>query len=573
MTADLPKLWASVRLGDVCEINPRTRPALPPESLVSFVPMAAVDEVHGEIRTAESRPLAEVSKGYTPFQENDVLFAKITPCMENGKAAVARGLTNGVGFGSTEFHVLRAGPLIEPDFIYFILRSPPVRSYAASTFQGAVGQQRVPASFLEKFRIPLPPLSEQQRIVEILQEAEHIRRLRSQAEAKTAELIPAIFESLFPGGDARKTVPLASLADIVSGVAIGRKMRARATAIPYLRVANVQAGFLNLAEIKETLATDAEIRTFGLKAGDVLLIEGGDADKLGRGCLWSGEVSLCIHQNHVFRVRPDSKKLDSVFFAEFLQSPIARAYFLRCAKRTTNLASINLTQLKGLPVPVVPIERQIELRRLILAAKELPEAEENKLRELSASLLAHAFTGELTAEWRTTRRGELAEEARLRDATLAGRVITMRGTARAVFTATARAVLIRARRQEGAYSELTDPQHTLLELIETDYYDGAEVKWFTGSELAGKAGGLHRGNCHLVESDLAVLSARGLVIEVSRQMTDAATAETLYGTAYRLPQEDIPVQEGNPREPVDGERIRLRELQRLAAKLEKERML
>ena len=104
------------RLGDVCQINPRLPRdhGLSDESEVSFVPMAAVDEVSGSIVSAAIRPFGEVKKGYTSFSDGDVLFAKITPCMENGKAALAAGLVSGRGFGSTEFHVLRAGPAVLP---------------------------------------------------------------------------------------------------------------------------------------------------------------------------------------------------------------------------------------------------------------------------------------------------------------------------------------------------------------------------------------------------------------------------------------------------------------------------
>ena len=106
----LPEGWEVVTLPDVCEINPPKPPphVLPPDAPVTFVPMPAVDAEQGTITRLESRPFGKVRKGYTSFRENDVIMAKITPCMENGKAAIARGLQNGFGFGSTEFHVLRS---------------------------------------------------------------------------------------------------------------------------------------------------------------------------------------------------------------------------------------------------------------------------------------------------------------------------------------------------------------------------------------------------------------------------------------------------------------------------------
>jgi type I restriction enzyme S subunit len=123
--------------------------------------MNAVDESEGAITELQARPFGQVKKGYTCFEEGDVLFAKITPCMENGKATIASGLIGGVGFGSTEFHVLRPGQELIAKWALFFLRQECFRQEAAKTFRGAVGQQRVPQEFLEAHPVPLPPLAEQ----------------------------------------------------------------------------------------------------------------------------------------------------------------------------------------------------------------------------------------------------------------------------------------------------------------------------------------------------------------------------------------------------------------------------
>jgi len=116
--------WALATLADVCDVNPPkpTADLLPVDDPVSFVPMPAVDADLGAITGAETRPFSRVRKGFTAFANNDVIMAKITPCMENGKAAVARDLRNGVGFGSTEFHVLRSTGLVLPEYIYYFIR-------------------------------------------------------------------------------------------------------------------------------------------------------------------------------------------------------------------------------------------------------------------------------------------------------------------------------------------------------------------------------------------------------------------------------------------------------------------
>jgi len=246
-----------VRLGDVCEINPRLPRGhgIADDDEVSFVPMAAVSEVSGSIEIRETRRYAEVKKGYTPFKDGDVLFAKITPCMENGKAALASGLTGGRGFGSTEFHVLRAGDKVLPEWLRYFVWREEIRHEAKRNFTGTAGQQRVPASFLENASIPVPSIAEQRRIVDLLSRAEGIVRLRRQAQQKAAALIPAIFFDMF-GDPATNPMgwavhPLSHVADVISGVAKGRQLSAEESIeLPYMRVANVKDGHRDRAEVK-----------------------------------------------------------------------------------------------------------------------------------------------------------------------------------------------------------------------------------------------------------------------------------------------------------------------------------
>lgn len=165
-----------VSLGEAVELNPRAdRGQLSDDLEVSFVPMAAVEAATGRMDTSTVRRFGELKKGYTIFREGDVLFAKITPCMENGKMAVARGLRNGVGCGSTEFHVLRPRVGVDPHYVYYFVSSDRFRAQAAHHMTGAVGQRRVPAAFLEECAIPLPNLSEQRRIVAEIER--HVSRI------------------------------------------------------------------------------------------------------------------------------------------------------------------------------------------------------------------------------------------------------------------------------------------------------------------------------------------------------------------------------------------------------------
>lgn len=192
--AELPEGWALSTLAEVCHVNPPKprRDQVEPTTEVTFVPMPAVDATSGTIAAPQIRQFSDVRIGFTAFRDDDVIMAKITPCMENGKAAVARGLRHGLGFGSTEFHVLRSRRAVLPDYVYHFIRQPSFRSAAEMEMTGSVGQKRVPASFLESAEIPVPPLAEQKRI------ADRIETLLKSVDAARERLakVPAILKRL-----------------------------------------------------------------------------------------------------------------------------------------------------------------------------------------------------------------------------------------------------------------------------------------------------------------------------------------------------------------------------------------
>jgi type I restriction enzyme S subunit len=190
--AELPEGWAEVAIGEVCQVNPpKPKPSeVLMDAEVTFVPMPSVDADSGTIRNPLIRSFDEVRKGFTSFRENDVIMAKITPCMENGKAAIARELRNGLGFGSTEFHVLRSEKAILPEFVYYFVRQESFRSAAEMEMTGSVGQKRVPAEFIQQARIPLPPLAEQFRIVRRIAEL----TARVDASRERLDKVPAILK-------------------------------------------------------------------------------------------------------------------------------------------------------------------------------------------------------------------------------------------------------------------------------------------------------------------------------------------------------------------------------------------
>jgi type I restriction enzyme, S subunit len=167
----LPNSWRLATLEELVAVNPAgSETVVDDEDPVTFLPMAAVEELTGKIDTADTRPFVQVKKGYTRFRNGDLLFAKITPCMENGKIAVAADLKNGVGCGSTEFHVLRPDPMTDINYVRYFVLQEQFRNGAKRNMSGAVGQQRVPAEFLRQHTIPQPPPQEQRRIVSKIDE-------------------------------------------------------------------------------------------------------------------------------------------------------------------------------------------------------------------------------------------------------------------------------------------------------------------------------------------------------------------------------------------------------------------
>lgn len=207
---------------------------------------------------------------------------------------------------------------------------------------------------------------------------------------------------------------LSEVALVQTGVAKGRKGLRDPVSLPYLRVANVQDGHLDLSEVKMIAIERSEMSRFGLRNNDVLLTEGGDLDKLGRGYVWHGQIDPCLHQNHVFVVRTNGKVLSPLFFSMQIAGIHGRRYFLGCAKQTTNLASINSTQLKEFPVILPPVREQGSITRVlcvwdtaigtmasILAAK----------RQLKAGLMQQLLAGKRGAkEWKWYHLGDLFDE-------------------------------------------------------------------------------------------------------------------------------------------------------------------
>ncbi|MDD2270957.1 MAG: restriction endonuclease subunit S [Desulfuromonadaceae bacterium] len=258
-------------------------------------------------------------------------------------------------------------------------------------------------NYLTDVVVPLPPLPEQKRIAAILDKADSIRHKRQEAVRLTDDLLRSVFLDLFgdPVSNPKgwEEAALIDVAEIVSGVTKGRNLDGKQTILaPYLRVANVQDGYLNLSEIKEIEVLPSDIVKYRLLDGDILLTEGGDPDKLGRGTVWREHVEDCIHQNHIFRVRIKYYKLLPDFLSVLIGSERGKRYFLRAAKQTTGIASINSTQLKNFPVLMPSLDLQQRFAKSVSNTQKLKRRlieTEMTTSYLFSSLLQCAFKGEL----------------------------------------------------------------------------------------------------------------------------------------------------------------------------------
>lgn len=276
---------------------------------------------------------------------------------------------------------------------------PQLEKASSSTTLPIVNKSR-----FSDLEIKYPPLAEQRRIASILDQADELRQKRQQAIEKLDQLLQATFIDMF--GDPvsnpkgwRSDKNLGDVADIVSGITKGRKITGKSLReIPYLAVSNVQDKYLNLSIIKTIEASDDEIERYRLKQGDLLLTEGGDPDKLGRGTLWNNEVDECIHQNHVFRVRLTSKEFTPNYLNWIVGNEYGKRYFLKSAKQTTGIASINMGQLKKLPLLTPPLDLQIQFDERCIKIHQIKNQLVDSYKDINhlfSSLQNQAFNGTL----------------------------------------------------------------------------------------------------------------------------------------------------------------------------------
>lgn len=401
------KGWVREAISKVAEVNPVT--VLPPTELnnlaVPFYEMAAIDEYSGKLRDAAILPLRDCRTGKTKFQNGDVLFAKITPCVQNRKSALVNGLPGNFACGSSEFYVLRPGKRVMPEYLFYFIRQDPVIHAAVESFTGTSGRQRVPRTFWDRLEIPLPPLPVQERIVEILQKADEIRQKRKQALELADKILPALFLEMF--GDPvvnPKGWPVKPLGEVLTVIRNGTTTPQNTVGRgwPVSRIETISYETVNPNKVRWVELDEQQYQKWKLQVGDILFSHINSIEHIGKTAMYMGDPPNLVHGMNLLLLRTDSSKCLPEYLHTYLKLPVVRQRIRAMARQAVNQASLNQAQLKGLPIMLPPIAFQEKLQMAIVhhqsvLARFTQMREENEV--LFQNLLSRAFTGELTAEW------------------------------------------------------------------------------------------------------------------------------------------------------------------------------
>lgn len=401
----LPYLWEQIKISDACQINPplEDMQSLQDDTSVTFVPMVAVDEHSGEIIKPEIKTYQEVAKGFTPFQEGDILFAKITPSMENGKAAIAKNLQNGIGYGSTEFHVLRPCEQLLPDYLFYFIRQKHFRKWAKNFFTGSAGQQRVPQDFFKRTPLPLPPPPEQERIVHIQRQADKLKRLRDEQKRIIHEIsVPFFVEKFgnpFKNPKRYKKTQLKDVCDFVGG---GTPSKLSPDywkgAIPWVSPKDMTLDFIADAEDHISDTAIAESTASIIPSNSILVVTRSGILKHTFPCALN-LVEVAINQD--LKALIPKKDINSVFL--LIQLKTLAPLVLKNVRVGATVHNLETELLKKLPIILPPLKLQNEFEKLFSKIKKVGDLfRQNFIEEttLLQNVITSSFIGELTESWR-----------------------------------------------------------------------------------------------------------------------------------------------------------------------------
>ena len=407
----VPDGWQVVRLGDVAEVNRHSWNPTDGTSSILYLDLTAVIAPGTMDPPRRIRASDAPSRARRRVRTGDTLVSTVRPYLR-GFARVREAPENLIA--STGFAVVSPKPTVDGSFVYQHVMTPAFSNHLENAMTGQAYPAVRPRD-VATYSLALPQLIEQRAIAAVLDSIDEAIERTETVIAATEGLRDALLHELLTRGvpgwhtewkDAPgigtipadwEVVRLGEVAEVQTGRAVNRKATRNGNLqVPYLSVANVKDGHLDLGLVKTMLVSESEVKQYRLRDGDLLLTEGGDADKLGRGTVWRDEISPCLHQNHIFAVRPSQGVLHANFLASFVVSAQGKRFFLGAAKQTTNLASINSSQLKRMPTPLPNFSEQVRVVEVLSAIDEainLARTQYEGLQSLKAATADALLTG------------------------------------------------------------------------------------------------------------------------------------------------------------------------------------
>ncbi|EIZ1360309.1 restriction endonuclease subunit S [Vibrio vulnificus] len=463
---NFPSDWVACSISDVAQVNPKKIDA-EPDTISGFIPMALAPASFSDSLRYEEKHWKEIKKSYTNFQNGDVIFAKVTPCFENGKAAIVDGLPNGIGAGSSEFYVLRPHtPYVLPEILFALIKTQKFANDGAANMTGAVGLRRVPRAFVESFDVPMIPMAEQKVIAEkldtLLAQVEATKtRLESTLETlkqfRQSVLAAAVSGKLtedwrsenpsldsielsevgaywteqykisgkrLPKLKLHETEALDGLPDTWLDTKIGHVFDVHVGATPSRSnndywggcinwVSSSEVAFCRISSTKETI-TESGLNNTSTNLhppGTVMLAMIGQGKTRGQAAIL--DIEACHNQNTAALRVPEGFAV-----SEFLYFFLTKQYEeTRRVGGGNNQKALNKSFVQSLPFPLPPIEEQKEIVKCVeklFAGADATEQQVNQALErvnnLTQSILAKAFRGELTEQWRKENPGLISGE-------------------------------------------------------------------------------------------------------------------------------------------------------------------
>ncbi len=422
----LPNGWTRVSLANIAEINPKLPfDGVPDDLEVSFLPMKHVEERSNTIHLVETRKFASVKKGFVPMTDGDVILAKISPCMENGKIAIVHSLQNQIAFGSTEFHVFRCQEMVRSKYLFHHLNQEEFRRNAQQKMTGAVGQRRVPKKYLEEYEIPLPPLAEQERIVARIEELfssldkgiESLETARAQLKTYRQAVLKWAFEGRLTNenvkdGELPTGWKWVKLGELIKKIEAGKSFKCderppSVTETGVLKVSAVTWGVFDENESKTVNDPEKINSNYLVRVGDFLFSRANTLDLIGAVVRVHALSKKLLLSDKTLRLSFDTRLVKEDWVLQFLRCQIGRKQIQdNSSGNQESMRNIGQEGIRRINIPLPPtLEEQARVVAEIEARLSVCDQVEATITQslaqaeaLRQSFLKKAFEGKLVPQ-------------------------------------------------------------------------------------------------------------------------------------------------------------------------------